>query len=223
MWSILALGATEAIINRIIDLDAITRLKLNELQQQCLRITIDSPNMTVDVYFDHNKLRFEPTAMGQTARSSIFEQRPFDPQYLVQEATATLHVKDLVELIKLLLSKEEDIGNIPLQGDYHLLFDLKAIMAQVELDLASHLSPWIGPTAAHEIGKLQNIPKQFFQNAQSAEFIATDYLKEDAQIFAPRWQMDDLQQDTRKLNQELDRIEAKLQQLEQQLSSSQDT
>lgn len=223
MWSILALGAAEAIINRIIDLDAITRLKLNELQHQCLRVVIDSPNMTVDVNFDQDKLRFEPTPLGQATRSSIFEQRPFDPQYTVKDATATLQVKDLAELLKLLLSKEDELGNIPLQGDYHLLFNLKAIMAQVELDLASHLSPWIGATAAHEVGKLQNLPKQFFNQAKSAEFIASDFLKEDAKIFAPRWQMDDLQQGTRKLNQELDRIEAKLQLIQQRLASSQDT
>lgn len=216
MWSILALGAAEAIINRIIDLDAITRLKLNELHNQCLRVVIRSPNLTVDVNFDHDKLRFEPTPLGQAERTSIFEQRPFDPQYTVKEATATLQVSDFTELLKLLLSKEDELGNIPLQGDYHLLFSLKAIMAQVELDLASHLSPWIGATAAHEIGKLQNIPQQLFNQAKSAEFIASDFLKEDAGIFAARWAMDDLQQGTRKLNQETERLEAKLQQLNQQ-------
>lgn len=223
MWSILALGAAEAVINRVIDLDAITRLKLNELAGQCLRVIIDAPTMTVDVYFDQEKLRFEPTAMGQAQKTSIFEQRPFDPQYTVTEATATLHVADVASLLKLLLSKDDEIGNIPLQGDYHLLFSLKAIMAQVELDLAAHLSPWIGASLAHEIGKLQNIPKQFFNSAKSAEFIASDFLKEDAQIFAPRWQFDDLQQGTRKLNQEIDRLEAKLQFLEQKTSSSLDS
>lgn len=223
MWSILALGAAEAVINRIIDLDAITRLKLNELNGQCLRVIIDAPNMTVDVFFDHDKLRFEPTALGQAERPSIFEQRPFDPQYTLVDATATLHVADFAALLKLLLSKEDELGNIPLQGDYHLLFSLKAIMAQVELDLASHLSPWVGASVAHEIGKLQNIPKQFFNSAKSAEFIASDFLKEDAQIFAPRWQFEDVQQGTRKLNQELDRLEAKLQHLAQQTNPTLDT
>ena len=223
MWSILALGAAEAIINRIIDLDAITRLKLNELSGQCLRVVINTPQLSVDVFFDHNKLRFEPTALGQAEQPSIFEQRPFDPQYTVCDATATLQVNDLVHLLKLLFSKEEALGTIPLQGDYHLLFALKEIMAQVELDVAAHLSPWIGATAAHEIGKLQHLPQQRFQQAKSAEFILTDFVKEDAKVLAPRWAMEDLQHNTRKLNQEIDRLDAKLQQLKQQLSPTQDT
>jgi ubiquinone biosynthesis protein UbiJ len=36
-------------------------------------------------------------------------------------------------------------------------------------------------------------------------------------LFAARWQMDDLQQDTRLLNQNLDRAEAKIQQLQRQI------
>lgn len=223
MWSILALGAAEAVINRVINLDAITRLKLNELQGQCLRVVIDSPNLTVDTYFDQDKVRFEPTALGQAERTSIFEQRPFDPSYSTQTVTATLHVQDFVALFKLLLSQEDEIGNIPLQGDYHLLFSLKAIMAQVELDLAAQLSPWIGPALAHEIGKLQQLPKRLFDSAKSAEFMVSDALKEDADLFAARWEMSDLQQGTRKLSQEIDRIEAKLQLLMQHIPRSQDS
>ncbi|GAA5018287.1 hypothetical protein GCM10023206_31700 [Acinetobacter puyangensis] len=220
MWSILALGAAEAIINRIIDLDAITRLKLNALQGQCLRVVIDTPRLSVDVYFDQDKLRFEPTALGQAEQPSIFEQRPFDPQQTVHEATATLQVKNLVELFKLLNSKDDALGNIPLQGDYHLLFALKEIMAQVDPDLAAHLSPWIGPTLAHEIGKFQSLPKHLVKTAKSAEFMFSDSLKEDSGLFASRWQMTDLQQQTRQLNQQIDRIEARIQQISQQFDAS---
>ena len=223
MWSILALGAAEAIINRVIDLDAITRLKLNELHGQCLRVVIDSPSMTIDAFFDQNKLRFEPTAMGQAEKKSIFEQRPFDPSYAPQDATATLHVKDVVELLKLLLSQDDELGNIPLQGDYHLLFSLKAVLAQVELDLASHLSPWIGPSLAHEIGKLQQLPAHLMKTAKSTEYMMSELIKEDLGVFAPRWEMSDLQQGTRQLTQNIDRLEAKLQLLAQRLPSSLDS
>ncbi len=34
MWSILALGAVERVIHHVIDLDAITRIQLNELTRQ---------------------------------------------------------------------------------------------------------------------------------------------------------------------------------------------
>lgn len=219
MWSILALGAVERIIHHVIDLDAITRMQLNQLQGQLLRVVIDSPQLSVDVFFDENRVRLEPTVTGQSQSPSIFEQRPFDPQQPLKDATATLHVENTVELVKLLLSDMDQIGNIPLQGDYHLLQDIQRIMQQAEPDLAAHLSPWIGPQLAHELGKVQFAPKQLKRSLQSHLFFVEDALKEDSGLFAPRWQMDDLNRETRQLNQEIDRLEAKLQQLNTQVNS----
>ncbi|ENX62120.1 MULTISPECIES: ubiquinone biosynthesis accessory factor UbiJ [Acinetobacter] len=218
MWSILALGAVERIIHHVIDLDAITRIQINQLQGQLLRVVIDSPQLSVDVFFDENRVRLEPTVTGQSQTSSIFEQRPFDPQDKITDATATLHVENVVELVKLLLSDMDQIGNIPLQGDYHLLQDIQKIMQQAEPDLAAHLSPWIGPQLAHELGKIQLVPKQLKRSLQSHLFFVEDALKEDSGLFAPRWQMDDLNRETRQLNQEIDRLEAKLQQLNAQFN-----
>lgn len=221
MWSILALGAVERLIHHMIDLDAITRIQINELKGKMLRVVIDSPQLSVDVFFDDGKVRLEPTPTGHTESASIFEQRPFEQQSSMTELTATLHVKNVVELIKLLLA--EDVGNIPLQGDYHLLQDIQRIMQQAEPDLAAHLSPWIGPALAHEIGKIQLAPKHLKRSLESYLFFAEDALKEDTGLFAPRWQMDDLQQDTRIFNQNLDRAEAKIQQLQAQLDAQPDT
>lgn len=211
MWSILALGASETIINQLLDLDPISRIKLNALSGQSLRIVIDAPNLAVDVYFDLNKLRLEATAMGQATQASIFEQRPYDPQIASHAATATLHTKTLIELAQLLLIKDDSVGNIPLQGDYQLLYTLKNILAELDVDLSAQLGPWIGASAAHEIGKLQQLPKQLLKLAKSAEFMLIDGLKEDSHLLAQRWQMDDLQQHTRQLQQEIDRLEARLQ------------
>ena len=219
MWSILALGAIERLINQLINMDAITRIQFNQLQGKLLRVVIDSPQLSVDVYFDEYKVRFEPTVTGKSDTPSIFEQRPYDKNVAIAEATATLHVKSIVELAKLFVA--EDIGNIPLEGDYHLLQDIQKIIQQTEPDLASHLSPWIGPALAHEIGKIQLAPKHLKRSVQSHTFFVEDFLKEDSRLFAPRWQMDDLQQDTRQLNQNIDRLEAKIQQLQNQFNSEQ--
>jgi ubiquinone biosynthesis protein UbiJ len=221
MWSILALGAVERLIHHVIDLDAITRIQLNELQGKMLRVVLNKPQLSVDVFFDDNKVRLEPTVTGHSESSSIFEQRPFDQNQQIVEATATLHVENVVALLKLLLS--EEVGNIPLQGDYHLLQDIQRIMQQAEPDLASHLSPWIGPQLAHEIGKIQSAPKHLKKTLESYAFFAEDALKEDSGLLAARWEMDNLNHQTRQLNQNIDRAEAKVQQLQAQLNTQQDT
>ena len=216
MWSILALGAVERFMHHLIDLDAITRIQLNSLHGKMLRVVINSPQLSVDVFFDHGKVRLEPTATGQSQTPSIFEQRPFDPVHVAIVANATLHVSNVVELLKLLVSDE--VGTIPLQGDYRLLQDVQRIMHNSELDLAAHLSPWIGAHLAHEIGRLQQLPKIMQDQLRSQAFIAEDFLKEDSGLFAPRWQMDELQQGTRTLQQNIDRAEAKILALHNQFS-----
>lgn len=221
MWSILALGAIERLIHHVINLDAITRIQLNELQGKMLRVVIASPQLSVDVFFDQAKVRLEPTVTGHSETASIFEQRPFDQTQSHTPATATLTVANVVELLKLLLA--DDVGNIPLQGDYHLLQDIQRIMQHAEPDLAAHLSPWIGPSLAHELAKIQLAPKHIKQALQSHLFFAEDALKEDSGLFAPRWQMDDLHQDTRIFNQNLDRAEVKIQQLQAQIDTQDST
>lgn len=217
MWSILALGAAERLINQFINLDAITRIQLNDLHGKILRVVLDSPQLSVDIFFDQHKVRLEPTVTGHSETASVFEQRPFDQAQTVSAATATLHVNTLIDLIKLLLA--EDVGNIPLQGDYHLLQDIQQIIQQTEPDLAAKLSPWISPALAHEIAKIQLAPKYMKRALHSHWFFAEDFLKEDTGVLAARWQMDDLSQSTRQLNQNLDRLEAKIQQLQTQIHS----
>ena len=216
MWSILALGAVERLIHHCINLDAITRIQFNELQDKMLRVVIDSPQLSVDVFFDHEKIRLEPTVTGHTEAASIFEQRPFDSVNTITEANATLHVDNVIELAKLLLA--DDVGNIPVQGEYQLLQNIQRIIQQAEPDLASQLSPWIGPNLASQIGKMQLAPKQLFKAFDSHLFVAEDFLKEDSGLFAPRWQMDDLNHETRQLTQNIDRLEAKIQQLQSQFN-----
>ena len=44
-------------------------------------------------------------------------------------------------------------------------------MQQAEPDLASHLSRWVGPQLAHEIGKIQLAPKHLKRSLQSHLFL----------------------------------------------------
>lgn len=208
MFVILALGFSEKIINKIINLDYITRQKLNQLQGQCLRLYIDAPNISLDVNFYIDKLRLE-----LTPKASIFTGKE-----QMRLPTTSLHVPTVVELLKLLFGDEKNIGNIPIQGDYKLLIQLKNIIQHSEIDFTHALMPYFGATIAHELGKIQHLPKIMWQQAQNQAYIVQDYLKEDSGLFAPRWQMDDLKHDTRQLNQDIDRLEAKIKKLQQEVT-----
>ena len=118
---------------------------------------------------------------GHSQTPSIFEHDGSSLQdtmskIKLQMPQPPLHVANVVELVKLLLSDMDQIGNIPLQGDYHLLQDIQRIMQQAEPDLAAHLLRGL-VLSWHELGKIQLAPKQLKRSLQSHLFFVEDALK----------------------------------------------
>jgi hypothetical protein len=69
----------------------------------------------------------EPLPQGAPqGQQQSLEQRPFEQAAQMAEAAATLQVKNSVELIRLLLADE--VGTIPVQGDYRLLQEIQRII-----------------------------------------------------------------------------------------------
>ena len=227
MLAVLALGTVETLFNQWIDLDAATRQQLNGLAGKLLRVVIDSPQLSVDVWFDQDKVRLNPTALGMPERkTSIFEQRPYDPVHALvecplrapEQATTTLHVANLVELGKLMSAQAGATGNIPLQGDMSLLQQLQRILAQAQPDLASRLSPWIGAIPAGQLGNAIGQTRQVFSRmASSMASHGSETIVEDSQLFVARWQMDQFKNNVRNLRQDIERAQAKLQQLQRKV------
>lgn len=239
MFAVLALGTVETLVNQWIDLDAATRQQLNGLAGKLLRVVIDSPQLSVDVWFDQDKLRLTPTALGMAEhKTSIFEQRPYDlrhdlvpdpvpnplhnplsnPLQAPEQATTTLHVSSLVELGQLMNAKAGATGNIPLQGDMSLLQQLQRILAQAQPDLASRLSPWIGAIAAAQLDNAITQTRQVFGRlASSMVSHGSEALIEDSQLLVTRWQMDQFKHNVRTLRQDIERAQARLQQLQQKV------
>lgn len=219
MLAILALGSVETLFNQWVDLDAATRHQLNGLSGKLLRVVIDSPQLSVDVWFDQDKVRLSPTVLEMAEQPSIFEQRPYDPVHInpqtTRQATTTLQVATLVELVSLLTAKAGATGNIPLQGDMSLLQQLQRILAQASPDLASRLSPWIGANAAGQLGSLihqgQKTASRVFDSLSAQ---GTETLIEDSQLFIARWQVDHFNRELRQLRQDIERAQARVQQLQ---------
>lgn len=225
MIATLALAAFERLLNDWIDLDAATRLGFDQLagsvdnpSVKLLRVVIDAPSLSVDVQFDHGRVRLSPTALGQPEAPtiSVFEQRPYDKKLAPVTATTTLHVPHLIALAKLLGAKAGSTGNLPIQGDMSLLQALQKIMAQAEPDIAGKLAPLIGDMPAQQIGTflkhgqdtLKQMGKTFAANSE-------EWVQEDSALFAPRWQAEqfsehmlDLQTDVERLQTRVARLHA---------------
>jgi ubiquinone biosynthesis protein UbiJ len=213
MFAILALGAFEALINEWIDLDAATRQHFNQLDGKLLRVEVESPRLSVDVRFDLGRLRLEPTPSGmdQTPAHSIFEQRVCDLALAPTRATTVLHVPHLVALARLVGATPGSTGNLPIQGDLALLQQIQQIMATAEPDIAAKLAPWIGEVLAGQIGQLLNQGKDALKRTSSTLFAqGEEVIKEDAHVFAQRWQAERFMDGVRDLRNDVERLQARL-------------
>lgn len=220
MFAVLALGTIETLLNQWIDLDAATRQQFDGLSGKLLRVVIDSPQLSVDMWFDQHKVRINPTALGMhDNQSSLFEQRPYDAAYAPVKAHLTLHVANMVDLAKLMTASAGETGNIPIHGDMSILQQLQRILAQAQPDLASQLSPWIGAIAAKQIGDaLVLVKKTILQTSKNMASHASESIVEDSQLLAARWQMNQFKHQMRHLRHDIERAQAKIYALKQRLA-----
>lgn len=216
MFATLALGAFESLINEWIDLDAATRQGFNQLHGKLLRVVIDTPHLSVDILFDHDRIRLSPTPVGMDAApaNSLFEQRPFDLKHLPVNADTVLHVPHLVGLAGLVGATPGTTGNLPVQGDFAVLQHIQRVMAQAEPDVSTRLSPWLGDTLAHQIAQLLNQGKQqVIQTRQRLFEHVEGQLRQENPVLAPRWQAERFIDGVRDLRNDIERLQARMQQL----------
>lgn len=221
MLSVLALSLVERTLNAALSTDNITQQQLSDrLDGKCLRVVCASPQLSVDVSFDAAKVRLEPTALGlaDNQSHSIFEQRPYDVQHTVKIADCTLTVDNLIQLKS--FTSDDFAGSVPVSGDMGVLQQLKRIIEQADINLASIFQPVLGASLT---GQLSNVfsyaTEHTKKRAQQAEFYAEEWLKEDNTVLAKRWQMEQTKSDIRTLRTDIEREHAKLDMLLKQAES----
>lgn len=134
MIKVLALGLAEKLINTAISTDPITTQHLHTLSGKTLRVIIDAPELSVDVLFCDEHVRFEP------ATQSIFE-----PQGDIACPDCTLTVVNVSEIITLM---RHPTGNLPITGDHRVLMHIKELASSFSPDILDKLEQLVGKSAA---------------------------------------------------------------------------
>lgn len=226
MLTVLLLAGVEKLINLAIGSDEITKAGLMPLSGKVLRLNMQLPGLHIDILFNDDHLRFEPV---QT--SSIFEPKGHAGQpgsfatdsdrARVQAALAdighstpdcTLNVANPAELMNLMRGAE---GNLPIEGDYKVLMQLKQLIAGFDPDIAGQLEPLIGVPLAGQLALLINHLKSSLKHTAKHTFHdvadwANDVAgngKPDPEIVA---ETNDLKQQLLKLRADVEREEARL-------------
>lgn len=205
MLPVFLLIAIEKIINLALASDPITQAGLTPLSGKVMRLKMREPAIEFDTIFNDDHVRFEPVPK---LHSSVFEPKGTDLKNDIVKADCTVTVQNPSELLRLLGEPE---GNLPIEGDYKVLMQVKTLVAGFEPDIAGKLQPIIGlPLASQLSGMLENLKslignpaKPFFDMAQS-------------QTEQPSTQeRDKLKQELLKLRSDIERETARLEVLKQ--------
>lgn len=212
MLGVLSLAMAEKVLNTAIATDTFTQDALTELSGKSLRIVIHRPEIALDVLLGDDRVRFEPVMQ------SIFE-----PQggQVITPPDCTVTVDDLSYLLELI---QNPVGNLPISGDYQVLMRAKTIFEHFEpdiwyqleqvigTDLTSHLY-MVGRELSPVFAPIMQTIKQSVTSLVSPIKPATNAFEEellDQRIF-------DKKQELLRLQADIERSQAKLAQLQNQL------
>ncbi len=230
MLTVLLLAGAEKLINVALMSDEITQAGLEPLAGKVLRLNMVMPEIHLDVIFNHKRLRFEPVTTP-----SVFEPRGGDANFsasnlnidkLDERAQADLDMAQIghsspdciitvdnpAQLLNLL---REPKGNLPIEGDYKVLMQLKQLVAGFDPDIAGQLEPLIGKPMASQLQLLITQLKWGLRHSGKRVFDdVTDWANDIAGTSEPdpidKAETDDLKQQLLKLRADVEREEAKL-------------
>ncbi|WP_201536487.1 SCP2 domain-containing protein [Psychrobacter immobilis] len=217
MLTVLLLAGAEKLINFAIASDEITKAGLAPLAGKVLRLNMAMPEISLDILFTHERLRFEPVTMD-----SVFEPSGhMDERQKANMERArighsrpdcTITVDNPAQLLNLMRGTE---GNLPIAGDYKVLIQLKQLVAGFDPDVAGQLEPFIGRAMASQLhllisqlkgGWRHNAKRAFDDVSDWANDVAGNSPADPVELA----EVNNLKQQLLKLRSDVEREEAKL-------------
>lgn len=205
MLPVFLLIGIEKIINLVLATDPITQAGLAPLAGKVMRLKMREPNIEFDTIFNDDHVRFEPVPK---LINSVFEPKGTDIKNDIAKSDCTVTVQNPSDLLRLL---GEPDGNLPIEGDYKVLMQVKTLVAGFEPDIAGKLQPIIGlPLASQLAGVLENLKslvgnpaKDLFDRAQNKTEMPNTQ------------ERDELKQELLKLRADIEREQARLEAIKQ--------
>ncbi|WP_230661219.1 ubiquinone biosynthesis accessory factor UbiJ [Psychrobacter sp. I-STPA10] len=232
MLTVLLLTGIEKLINLAIASDKITQSGLQPLSGKVLRLNMQVPKLSIDVLFNEDHLRFEPVVTdsvfepkgsdlftedtaGTVDMNTLHERKQAQQSYASlghDEPDCTITVANVAELLNLMRAPE---GNLPIEGDYKVLMQVKQLIAGFDPDIAGQLEPLIGVPLASQLGLLINQLKGSVKQTAKHTFAdVSDWANEvagNAKVDPEQEaEVNDLKQQLLRLRADIEREEARL-------------
>lgn len=188
------LTGLEALINQTLKLDPASRQRLARLAGHVFLLHCTAPNIAIYLI---------PGAEGVSLQGVYPAEADTRLSGTASEFTKLLAADDPASaLIN---------GNLQLHGDSQALIELQKIAGDLDIDWEAPLADLFGDVIGHQLGRglragfqwgwqaLRNVRRQF-----------DDYLMEESELLAPRWQVENFCNDVDQLALRTERLEARL-------------
>ncbi|VWX29251.1 conserved hypothetical protein [Moraxellaceae bacterium 17A] len=200
MFTVLLLAGIEKVVNLAIATDPITQAGLQPLSGKVLRLVMAEPAIEFDTIFNDDHIRFEPVTVD------VFEPKG---SAVVSKPDCIVKVDNPVHLLNLMGDPQ---GNLPIEGDYKVLMQVKQLVARFDPDIIGKLQPIIGVPLASQLHQWLDGVKQVVATPAKQVFadiveIADWQVKPNGQGYDER---DDLKQQLLKLRADIEREQARL-------------
>lgn len=199
--NVAAFAALERAINVALVMDTATAHRLRELDQKCFLIECTEPKLKLFVLIDDNRVRLPV----------VYDGKP-----------ASHLTGPLSEFLTLASAKDKPSAlvnsGVKLLGDSAPLIRLAEILEDVDLDWEGELAKLVGDVPAHMAGESARQLFRFGKRTH-ATFVRhlEEYLHEEARLLPTKLEVEDFIHGVQKLSQDVERVEARLKRLQQQI------
>lgn len=208
MFSVLLLAGLEKFINLALATDPITQAGLQPLSGKAMRLIMREPALQFDTIFNEDHVRFEPVT------TSLFEPK----------GGTTLTQPDCVVMVQspahLLQLMGDTQGNLPIEGDYKVLMQVKQLLAGFDTDIIGRLQPLIGLPLASQLQQWFGALKQTMAPAVKQATNDFSQLLQSppcqSQTTQSKAEIDDLKQTLLQLRADIEREQARLDAIKQE-------
>jgi ubiquinone biosynthesis protein UbiJ len=200
-----AVAALETLINRALMLDPASRARLAALAGQVFHIECTRPALQLFVLPQRDRVQLAARWEG------------------VVSAGLSGSAEDFIELLTSADPATTLInGNLNARGDSRALQRLQAIAGDLDIDWEAPLTRLFGDIVGHQLGRgLRRVHTLFAQAGRSLGRQLRDYVREESDWLAPRWQVETFCAEVVELARRGDRLELRATQLRQQLARRQ--
>jgi len=198
------IATLESAFNRLLSLDPEAAAQLTELEGHIICLQLDGLNIQLYIF---------------PSRDDVMILDDFDG-----EADTTIQGTPIA-LVKLGLATDKQSemfeGDVKITGNLKLGRKFNRLFASLDIDWEEQLSKVVGDMAAHTIGNISRTLFSWHQrNEKSMRMNASEYLQEEIHYLPSQNQTDSFYDDVNRLRNDVARMEARLNKLEEKQNNN---